>query len=164
MDSSVSETYGEQQGSAFNGHFGCTCYHPLFVFNQFGDLERVMLRRGNHHSAKFWRRVLLPVIERYREHEHPQVLSGRRRVCLAEAVPASGSGELLVRDPPQGQRRAGARNRPPAEAARGSPLAKPMVLYHGFRYQAKSWDHSAAGRGQGRVASRASCSRGSVSS
>src|SRR5262249_39070431 len=62
MDSSVSGTYGQQQGSAYNGHFGCTCYHPLFVFNQFGDLERVMLRRGNHHSAKFWRRVLLPVI------------------------------------------------------------------------------------------------------
>ena len=24
-------TYGEQEGSAYNGHFGCTCYHPLFV-------------------------------------------------------------------------------------------------------------------------------------
>ena len=44
MNSSVSETYGRQQGTAYNGHFGCTCYHPLFVFNQFGDLERVMLR------------------------------------------------------------------------------------------------------------------------
>ena len=68
MDSSVSETYGRQQGSAYNGHFGCTCCHPLFVFNQFGDLERVLLRRGNHHSAKFWRRVLLPVIWRGVEH------------------------------------------------------------------------------------------------
>ena len=48
MDSSVSETYGRQQGSAYNGHFACLCYHPLFVFNQFGDLERVMLRRGNN--------------------------------------------------------------------------------------------------------------------
>ena len=36
MDSSVSETYGEQEGTAYNGHFGCTCYHPLFCFNQFG--------------------------------------------------------------------------------------------------------------------------------
>jgi Transposase DDE domain group 1 len=34
MDSSESPTYGEQEGSAYNGHFGCTCYHPLFVFNQ----------------------------------------------------------------------------------------------------------------------------------
>ena len=53
MDSSVSETYGEQEGSAYNGHFSCTCYHPLFLFNQFGDLEGAILRRGNHHSAKF---------------------------------------------------------------------------------------------------------------
>ena len=54
MDSSVSETYGQQEGSAYNGHFECTCYHPLFLFNQDGDLERAMLRRGNHASAKFW--------------------------------------------------------------------------------------------------------------
>src|SRR5262249_22237495 len=76
MDSSVSETYGQQQGSAYNGHFTCTCYHPLFVFNPFGDLERVMLRRGNHHSAKFWRRVLLPVIARYRELAIPKFFWG----------------------------------------------------------------------------------------
>lgn len=44
MDSSVSPTFGEQEGTAYNGHFGCTCYHPLFVFNQFGDLERCALR------------------------------------------------------------------------------------------------------------------------
>jgi hypothetical protein len=47
MDSSVSETYGEQEGTVYNGYFGCTCYHPLFCFNQFGDVERSMLREGN---------------------------------------------------------------------------------------------------------------------
>jgi hypothetical protein len=26
MDSSESPTYGEQEGSAYNGHFGGTCY------------------------------------------------------------------------------------------------------------------------------------------
>ena len=51
MDSSVSPTYGDQEGTAYNGHFGCTCYHPLFVFNQFGDLEQCGLRPGNVHSA-----------------------------------------------------------------------------------------------------------------
>ena len=25
MDSSVSPTHGEQEGTAYNGHFGCTC-------------------------------------------------------------------------------------------------------------------------------------------
>src|ERR1700737_5017576 len=66
MDSSESPTYGEQEGSAYNGHFGCTCYHPLFVFNQFGDVERSALRPGNVHSADGWRVVLEPVIARYR--------------------------------------------------------------------------------------------------
>ncbi len=49
--SSVSPTYGEQELSVWNGHYECTCYHPLFVFNQFGDLERCALRPGNVHSA-----------------------------------------------------------------------------------------------------------------
>ena len=47
IDSSESPTYGEQEGSAYNGHFSCTCYHPLFVFNQLGDVERCALRPGN---------------------------------------------------------------------------------------------------------------------
>src|SRR5262249_31726848 len=76
MDSSVSETYGHQEGSAYNGHFGCTCYHPLFLFNQFGDLERALLRRGNRGSAKYWRGVLLPVIERYRDLDIPKFFRG----------------------------------------------------------------------------------------
>src|SRR3954463_8647186 len=67
MDSSESPTYGAQEGSAYNGHFGCTCYHPLFVFNQLGDLERGALRSGNVHSAAGWRDVLEPVVVRYRD-------------------------------------------------------------------------------------------------
>jgi len=69
MDSSVSPTHGEQEGTAYNGHFACTCYHPLFVFNQFGDLERSALRPGNVHSADGWRAVLEPVVARYRERD-----------------------------------------------------------------------------------------------
>jgi len=67
MDSSVSPTHGEQEGTAYNNHFGCTCYHPLFLFNQFGDLERCSLRSGNVNSADGWRNVPEPVVERYRE-------------------------------------------------------------------------------------------------
>ncbi len=66
MDSSVSPTHGEQEGTTYNGHFGCTCYHPLFLFNQFGDLERCSLRPGNVHSADDWASVLKPVVARYK--------------------------------------------------------------------------------------------------
>jgi hypothetical protein len=65
MDSSVSPTHGEQELSVWNGHYECTCYHPLFVFNQYGDLERCALRPGNVHSADEWEGVLKPVVARY---------------------------------------------------------------------------------------------------
>lgn len=38
MDSSVSPTQGEQERSVWNGHYQCTCFNPVFVFCQFGDL------------------------------------------------------------------------------------------------------------------------------
>ena len=84
LDSSVSETYGRQQGAPYNGHFACLCYHPLFLFNQHGDLEYAMLRRGNKASAKYWRKVLLPVIERYRHLDIPKFFRGD----AAFAIPA----------------------------------------------------------------------------
>ena len=62
MDSSVSQTHGHQEDSAYNGYFEYTCYHPLFCFNQYGDIERVLLRKGNVHSADDWQSVLEPVI------------------------------------------------------------------------------------------------------
>ena len=46
-------------------HYECACYHPLFVFNQFGDLERSALRPGNVHSADGWEGVLKLVVIRY---------------------------------------------------------------------------------------------------
>ena len=65
MDSSESPVHGQQEGAAYNGHFECFCYHPLFLFNQFGDCQAAKLRSGNVHSAKDWQEVLDPVVERY---------------------------------------------------------------------------------------------------
>ncbi len=61
MGSSVSPTHGDQEAAAWNGYFDCTCYHPNFLFNQFGILERCTLCRCDFHSADRWRDVLDPV-------------------------------------------------------------------------------------------------------
>lgn len=84
MDSSVSPTHGEQEGTACNGHFGCTCYHPLFVFNQFGDLERTSLRSGNVHSAHDWRSALEPVVARYRDKTKRRFFRGDAAFALPD--------------------------------------------------------------------------------
>jgi Transposase DDE domain group 1 len=139
MDSSVSPTHGEQEMSVWNGYYGCTCYHPLFLFNQFGDLERCALRPGNVHSADGWESVLTPVVERYKGKvsriyfradagfTNPDVYGflEAERIKYAIRLPANRIlqeriGHLLTR--PIG--------RPPNEVRRS---------YANFTYQAGSW-------------------------
>ena len=76
MDSSVCETCGRQEGSAYNGHFGCACYHPLYIFNQDGDVERATLRNGSVHSADDWRAMLKSVGKRYSSDDVPEFFRG----------------------------------------------------------------------------------------
>ena len=64
MDSTESPVHGQQEGSAYNGHFESVCYHPLLLFNQLGDCLAASLRPGNVHSAEDWDELLLPEIER----------------------------------------------------------------------------------------------------
>jgi Transposase DDE domain group 1 len=139
MDSSDSPTHGQQEGSAWNGHFGCACYHPLFVFNQFGDLERCRLRPGSVHSAEDWRLVLEPVIARYR---------GRGVALYFRADAAFAKPEIYELLEGEGIRYA---MRLPANQVLqerigyllkrpvGRPPKKPIVSYASFHYQAKGW-------------------------
>jgi hypothetical protein len=64
MDSTEIPVYGEQEQSAYNGHFESTCYHPLLLFNREGDCLAAGLRPGNVHNAEDWEKLLLPEIER----------------------------------------------------------------------------------------------------
>jgi len=88
MDSSESPVHGDQEGGAWNGHFQSKCLHPLFVFNQFGDLERCALRPGNVHSADGWGDVLRPVLARYSVKARPSITRRRFRADAAFAIPA----------------------------------------------------------------------------
>ena len=138
MDSSESPVHGEQEGSSYNGHFGSTCYHPLFVFNQFGDCEGAMLRAGNVHSAHRWRDVLDPVLSRYGA-------TGVRRYFRADAAFAkSDIYEYLeerrrpfyaIRLPEQ--RSAAIREIAPLLLRRpvGRPPKRPVIRYDDFWYQ-----------------------------
>ena len=64
MDSTESPVHGQQEGSAYNGHFESVCYHPLLLFNQHGDCLAAKLRPGNVSSAEDWDELLLPEVER----------------------------------------------------------------------------------------------------
>ena len=67
LDSTEIPVYGQQEQSAYNGHFESTCYHPLLMFNGEGDCLAAKLRPGNVHSAEGWEELLLPEVERQQE-------------------------------------------------------------------------------------------------
>ena len=142
MDSSVSETYGEQEGTAFNGHFGCTCYHPLFCFNQFGDVEQSLLRDGNVHSAKDWRAVLEPVVARYQGRNISRYFRADAAFAnpeIYEYLEAEGF-EYAIRLPANDALQRDIE--PLLTRPVGRPSHTPVVWYAGFLYQAKSWDRA----------------------
>ena len=64
MDLSISPARGSQEMSVWSGHHESACYHLLFVFNQFGDLERCALRPSKVHSADGRDGVLKPFVAR----------------------------------------------------------------------------------------------------
>ena len=140
LDSSESPVHGQQEGVAYNGHFESVCYHPLFLFNHFGDCEGAMLRPGHVHSAERWRELLEPVVKRYKEKgvrllfradaafAKPEVYEylESRDIGYAMRLPANkvlqGNIRHLLKRPV------------------GRPPKKPVVRYHDFVYRAQSWD------------------------
>jgi hypothetical protein len=139
IDSSDSPTYGEQEGSAYNGHFGCTCYHPLFVFNQLGDVERCALRPGNVHSADGWRVVLEPMVACYRDTVKRLYFRGDAAFAnpeIYEFLEVEGMG-YAIRLPANSilQSKVGYLFKRPV----GRPPHELRRYFASFSYQAQSW-------------------------
>ena len=131
--------YGEQERSAYNGHFECSCYHPLLLFNRQGDCLAAKLRPGNVHSAEGWEELLLPEIERQRRRGREVAFRAdaafakrelyealeERQVKYAIRLPANNILEHNI---------AALLRRPP-----GRPGYGPLVRHQSFFYRAASW-------------------------
>ena len=131
----------DQEGAAWNGHFDCTCYHPNFLFNQFGMLERCALRNGNVHSADGWRDVLDPVVARYATRDILRFF----RADPAYAIPAiyerleEAQYFYAIRLPANAVLKDKIAHRLTRPVGRPSQT-KVKRFYEDFEYQAASWD------------------------
>jgi hypothetical protein len=139
MDSTEIPAYGEQEQSAYTGHFESTCYHPLLLFSRKVDCLAAKLRPGKVQSAEGWEDVLLPEIERQQQ-MGKEVAFRADAACakpeVYEALEARGvkyairlpANDILERDIAELLPR-------PV----GRPSHKPGVWYKGFHDQAASW-------------------------
>ena len=139
MDSSESPVYGEQEGAAYNGHFETSCYHPLFIFNEFGDCEGALLRPGNVHSAERWREVLEPIVERHKKRGIRLLFRGDAAFAKPEVYDYLEPRDIgyAIRLPANEVLQEHIKHL--LKRPVGRPPKKPVIWYHDFQYQAGSW-------------------------
>lgn len=139
MDSSESPVHGDQEGSAYNGHFNIRCYHPLFCFNQHGDCEGAMLRPGNVHSADNWKDVLAPIVKRY-EHTQRKYFRGDAAFAIPDLYEylEEHSFQYAIRLPANQILQEEIRHL--LTRSVGRPSKEPDIYHDEFMYQAGSWN------------------------
>jgi hypothetical protein len=139
MDSTEVPVYGEQEQSAYNGHFESTCYHPLLLFNGKGDCLAVKLRPGNVSSAEGWEELLLPEIDRQQGQGKEVVSRGDAAFARPEVYEAheARQAKYAIRLPSNAnlERKITELLKRPV----GRPSYKPVIRYKSFFYQAASW-------------------------
>ncbi len=68
LDSTHSDTYGEQESAAYNSHYGTVGFHPLVAFDGItGDFLKAKLRPGNVYTSNGVVDFVKPLIQHYNE-------------------------------------------------------------------------------------------------
>jgi len=139
LDSLPVEVHGTQPGSAYNGHFGMACFHPLLVSSE-GAYRAARLRPGNAHTAEGGQEFVLPVIEWARQRADRVWLrmdAGFPSPALLTALDEVGCFYVArVRTNPLLQEWAAPYLRRPV----GRPPAAERLWLHELRYQSASWE------------------------
>ena len=153
MDSTESPVHGQQEGSAYNGHFESVCYHPLLLFNQHGDCLAAKLRPGNVHSAEDWGELLLPEIERQQAAGKQVAFRGDAAFAKPEVYEALGGTRSTVRHSHSGQQEPGVGDRRHLVSAAGKALPEALGALQEFSLSGGELVPTSAHRGQGRAPS-----------
>jgi len=139
MDCTEVPVYGAQERSTYNGHFECSCYHPLLLFNREDDCLAAKLRPGNVSSAESWEELLPQEIERQQGRGNEVVFRAAAAFAKPELYEALEERQVkyVIRLPANDilERNVGELLKRPV----GRPSYRPVVRYKSFLYQAGSW-------------------------
>ena len=145
IDSTHSDTYGDQEDSDYNAHYQKNGYHPLVCFDGLtGMFLGAKLRPGNEYTSKNAEDFLLPIIQHYRSFDCEMNLlvrgdSGFAKpeiydLCDTEHI------KFVIR------LKSNVRLQDTAEHlvlySDDTDFTKSEVQWHEIQYQAKSWKKS----------------------
>ena len=144
IDSVPLNVYGEQPGSAYNGHYHHRIYHPLVAAigggKGAGSIVKLSLRNGNAHTAAGLKEFALPLIDEM-----------EKGCCVVAGVRMdAGMPEEGILSALEGRRTpyvARVRNNAVLDRMAESHLRRPpgrrpsteRVWFHEMEYQAESW-------------------------
>lgn len=68
LESTHFDTFGNQEQTAYNVHYGTTGYHPMVAFDGLtGDFLKAVLRSGNQYTYNGVKELLDPLLEHYNQ-------------------------------------------------------------------------------------------------
>ncbi|SHK50231.1 IS1380 family transposase [Paramaledivibacter caminithermalis] len=145
LDSTLFETFGTQDKSAYNFHYASKGYHPLMLFNGLnGDLMKIELRGGSVYTSNNIEAFLKPVLEWLEEaYPNTQILvradSGFATPALYNLCEEFGVLFVIRLKANATLKKYSEDILREFEDVYGKDYSKHHVMYDEFPYQAKSW-------------------------
>jgi hypothetical protein len=147
LDSTLLETYGKQEGEAFNFHYSAHGYHPLLCYDGMTrDLLRAKLRKGSDYSSKDVCEFMQPLFNEFLN-DYPDIHlllrgdSGFATPDLYEQCETNGTSYVIrLKENVTLRKLASDIDAELAEITKDNMLGY-AVVYGEFYYQAGSWNY-----------------------
>ena len=147
IDSTLLNTYGNQEGEAFNFHYQAHGYHPLLCYDGLsGDLLKAELREGTKYCSNGAAEFMIPLLKEYRSRypSMPLYLRGDSGFASPDMYKACEENDckyaIRLKLNKTLQENVSDAEEILYRAAKKNPL-KYAVEYGEFKYHASSWSH-----------------------
>lgn len=147
LDSTLFQTFGKQEQSAYNFHYSACGYHPLMLFNGLnGDLMKMELRNGSIYTSNNIKEFLCPVLK-WLDRAYPKAHilvradSGFATPQLYDLCNEYGADFVIRLKSNATLKKHSDETLCSFMETYGHDYTKCHVKYEAFHYQAKSWQH-----------------------
>lgn len=147
VDSTLLDTYGNQDGEGFNFHYQSHGYHPLVCYDGItGDLLKIQLRDGTDYSSTGVEEFMQPLLEEFQS-DYPDVPlllrgdSGFTKPEFYEQCETNGVSYVIRLKQSEPLRKMAAEIDERLTEATKDDLVSYAVEYGEFMYQANSWKY-----------------------